>query len=315
MERVYHHVSILRNKLFCSSSSAAAVSSSSCGSNTAAASLATVSNRAHRRRTTQIVRRMDPMIRSALVTTIQEEIMTQCQNDDDEENDTDDANGNSNVGSSIMDSNSTPPLPTTTTSSRNRTTVQELQEIDHELQVIQEQLEMAIRKEQFISQRSHTYQKVLEEQAFRIQQQQLQLVQLRNNTTTTTNEEGDKDVKKNVNDIEAGWKSNDMEDDDVVESKSPLLLETGMVGDHNSDNEPLLLLQERQQKWEQNVAALASIRDIHLQLLTSMETLRREMIQLQQRKSKIERMYTECTSFLNVAAVVGGDGGGGGGQS
>lgn len=208
MERVYHHISILRNKLFCSSS--AVVSTSTTSSSTSSSD---VSRRC--RRTKKIVRRMDPMVRTALVHTMQNEmIMT---NDDDYENDNvvnhNNHNNNNNSDSAQED------------------IATKLHEIEQELQLVQQQLHIAIEKEQFISQRSHTYHKLLDEQAYRIkqQQQQLQLQQSQQTPTTTTTLSNTDHTNVNddisMNDIERGAKENN-DDNDMNELtvKNPLVM-------------------------------------------------------------------------------------------
>jgi hypothetical protein len=286
MERVYHQVSILRNKLFCSSASSS--SSSAAASN----------RRRHRRTTTKTVRRMDPMIRSALVTTIQEEMKISS---------TPKANGdvNHNVNTHTNDihnsNNMNMSIPTT------------LQEMEHELQVVQEQLEMAIHKEQFISQRSHTYQKLLDEQAYRMKQQQQQQQQQQVEEDDVDDDDDDDDD----DDIEAGWKNDTKEvDDEEEESKNPLVATVTTTNDTTSVTgtsttrsaatnvtTPNLEFEQRQQKWERNMEALEAIRGIHLQILTRIETLRRQLRKLQQQKQSMERMYDECTTFVDVAVA------------
>jgi hypothetical protein len=237
---------------------------------------------------------MDPTIRSALVTTIQDE-MNMVE---------DGTSPTPTESNATTDTTFTGSIPTT------------LIEIEHELQVVQEQLDTAIQKEQFISQRSHTYQKLLDEQASRMKQQQQQQQQQKNTVCTRTSvstpvPRGDDTEIPESEDLEAGWKNDGCAENEADEVKNPLIVSvaeetptTIVAAAANSNNIISSTdLDRMKEKWERNMEALESIREIHLQILTSIETLRRQMKQLQQKKRHIQNMYQECTTFIDVATT------------
>jgi hypothetical protein len=162
MERLYHHISVVRNTLF------------SCNAQST-----------HRRR--KCVSKMDPLVRSALVETLQEELQP-------------------NPSASTSTAEATENSTTATTTAVSKT----LEDLQIELQTAQVQYERACTQEQFLSVRTHSYQKVLDTIAVRIKQQQQQQQKQAKETQQQQEEEegrkGDSNVEgaDGVDDIEAG---------------------------------------------------------------------------------------------------------------
>ena len=233
------------------------------------------------------MRKLDPLVRSALVTTIQDALHP---------NDHDDALGDTNTN-------------TNNTNGNIRVSIQELEE---ELSLLREQLRIATEKEQFISQRSHAYQKLLDEQAYRIKQQQQQQQQ---------QHEIEANMEDPLEEMEAGHtkragvaaavrlgetESLMEKDDDNHNHNSnhnhniPMTMENTSPPPPPPPPPPTRVEEQRLEKWEQHMAALESIRQVHVTILATMETIRRKMTTLEEQKRRLYKMYDHCTAILDA---------------
>jgi hypothetical protein len=306
MERLYHMTATVRKALF------------QCGGGGNVGGNNNSSNHTSRHQQYK-VQKMDPLVRSALLTTVQDElnhpnIVLMDDNDNNNNNDDDD----DDTGSVVVDTKSMAIL---------------LHEMETELQTAHEQLQLAVQKEQFIGVRAHRYQQLLDQQARAFQlssmsssllskkKQNNRLVATTNaitNTSTTAAMDTDATIEEDGLIIHADDDEEDPEignhhleeendHDDNNKNGGP-----NDENDHdNDDDEEQQQQQGREQQhnqitmiqWETNMTALASIRKVQRDILISCEQLRRNIQQLEQRRHKLVHMQQECQQFISYATT------------